>query len=680
MSLLTSSPLSAARIAEALGVSKETVRRRASQEGWQASQRGNRTEYLPPDEVVLACDRDAAPDGEAEPVTVRFVDLADAGQRAKVLLREEAVLQLAELCRGRGREEALQLTCTMFAGRGLNISTRSLRRWEADYAAHGIDGLVEQKQGRVGPRGCAEHLTTIQLQRARAAALEHGSIAKGARLLAADPELSHEVRKHLHGAHASKSYVTPSIAAALRTAPLTASLLQGPRAARLAGAFTPGAYDQLRAGEWFTSDDMTSNVYCWVEAPNAKGWRIAQAQILPVIDIATLRWLTVRVILREGGQYSSDDIWGLFGDVFDTFGLPARGFLLEGGHWASNRIKGHRTGLTDDERIGGLKSLGLDVRRSYDPRSKHIEQCFNQLQYWFDRCPGYAGRDQRKQMPEQLKKQLAACEGGHNHPREFILHCSAFADRLQGVMEQMNNERNDGVILRGQSPLEKWADHEPALTLLPEEAKWLYRSQASAVLVSRNGFRVTLGSGAKQLVHYYDNPALTVPLRGRRVWVYWNDHSPESDASILDFTTRKHLGSAQWVRPVERFAGTDEQLAAEAKRKAAHMQVARTEARAMQPELQRKARPVVAVDPTTARIYADLTAAAERTEAEAAQRKADARKTRDLGPAAAADLLASDAPQPPATVAAELMDTAEPEPIAPPERRRAPDLLAELSQ
>jgi hypothetical protein len=613
----------AASIAQVLGCSKKTVLNRARAEAWPSRCEGNHYEFAPPAELaaVLAEHVIKAP-------TLRSVSFSDLthseAQRARTLLKEAAVQYYLGLVRkGELCDRAAGRTCAAFVDR-LAISRRSLARWVPSYQKHGLNGLVEQKRGVVG--GKAMHVPEEFARRGKALVIEHGSVARAARVLASHPDLPAEMREHLHDAFSSKSTVNPSLRAAIRPSELTVALAQGPRQARLSGRFTPGDYSNVKAGDVFTSDDMTSNIVCWCEWPNQQGWRIGQPQILPVMDVGSLRWLNVRVIMREGGQYSSDDIWGLFGDVFDTFGLPHDGFLLEGGHWQANKIKGERTGLSEEERIGGLQSLGLKMRRSYDPRSKGmLEGAFNQLQFALDAFPGYVGRDQRTQLPEAVKKQLALCKAGKAHPSQFFTKIDNLADHVRRTMENFNHERQDGQILRGRSPLEKWAEDGPRLPEIPDKAKWLYRSAMSVSKVTRNGVRVTLGSGAKLLPYYYDNPALMVALQGRKVVIYWNHYAPETDAVILDGETRKFLGVAQYVTPVDRFAGTDAQLESEARRKSAALHYARTELRSIQPEMQR-ARTLVPVDQRATELGREIHAAAARTEkAEAVERNTRAK-------------------------------------------------------
>jgi hypothetical protein len=635
----------ASLISKALGVDKKTVHNRATRENWPSRQVANRLEYIAPPEVDCLCEitgsaRVSRAASGVSPERTSFAELTNADTRKTVLLRERAVLAVSAFPGANKAQARANVVATfVLKNPGFQISVRSLERWERAYDESGIDGLVDQKQGKVGRQSVAAKAAAANPEifssiftRGKAVALDKQSIAAAAREIATHPNLPAELRMHLHDGHASKSYVTPSLREALESSDLTGALYQGPKAARLSSAFTVRNYDDLRSGDVFTADDMTSNVIVWCEWPNARGFILGQPQILPVLDVRSLRWLVVRVIMRHGGQYSSDDIWGLFGDVFEQFGLPRRGFLLEGGHWQANRVQGHKTGLSHEERIGGLTSLGLTNFRAFDPRSKGmIEGAFNILQRHVDAFPGYVGRDQRTQLPESVKRQLALVKAGE-HPSKYFAHVKQFSDHVQTVMGNLNNERQDGQILRGDSPLERWAADAPDLAKLPEEAQWLYRSAMSVTRVTRNGARVTLGSGRKQQVYYYDNPALLEPLKGHRVVVFWNDHNPEADACIclpLPGGRYKFHGLAKRVQEPGAFSATPEQLKAEAERKAAHIQYARTELRAIQPELQRN--PVlIRTDGPTNKVVEEIAQADQRARAEdtaRAERKQRIRKT-----------------------------------------------------
>jgi len=335
---------------------------------------------------------------------------------------------------------------------------------------------------------------------------------------------------------------------------------------------------------------MTANVYVWCEWPNSDGFLVLRPQVLAVMDVGSLCWLNTRVVIRPKGQYTKDDVWGLIGDTLDRYGV-FRIAVLEGGTWQSSCVVGHKTGITDSDRVGGLESLGVKIIHTRSPRGKIIEGAFNQLQHAMDNCPGFCGRAEMKDCPEAVRQQLAAVRAGKAHPRQFFLHVHQFSDHLQGVMRALNAERNDGKILRGRSPDQAWAEAAVERPEMPDASKWLYRSAYSVVTVTRNGVRVTVGSGKYQQAYSYYHVALE-PHRGRRVICYWNDYDPDTDAvifSIRDGRPHQLLCAASRVPTLSRFGSDKEALHAEAARKNLAMQLAVSESRSLAPYLQRSA-------------------------------------------------------------------------------------------
>lgn len=575
-------------IAKALGLPKTTARRRAK--AWPMQREGNRELFAPPADVSSRCA--SIPQGlSPAPIpTVRFADLRSVDEQAAVLAKEQAVLHYRELLRtGTGIELAMaSVACAC------GVSPRSVRSWISGYTSNGLDGLVIQKRGVVGRKAAVDDMTPEEILQARALAIEHGvggrpNVARALREMEADPALSAGARRHIHSARASKSSMPPSIRAAVKTSPLLTTLVQvGRQEAALSGRFTPCHYEDSTPGDVWTADDMTANVYVWVEWPNDKGYLILRPQVLAAMDVVSQCWLSCRVVIRSKSQYCKDDVWGLVGDLLDQYGRP-KAFLFEGGTWRSNVVTGAKTGHSDDARFGGLRALGIQLRHAIGPRSKIIEGAFNSLQAAMDNCRGFCGRAEREDRPEPLKEQLYQIEKGQAHPRQYLMHAREFSAHVQSVMNVLNNERNDGQALRGLTPAQRWAE-APALEQFPAESKWLYRSAWQVTQVTRNGIMISARSGKYRETYHYDAGFLP-GLEGRKVAVFWNDHSPEADAAVLEISGRvpgRFLGMAQAVTRISRFNASKDELSAEAARKAAAMRAAVVESKSLAPYLQRQ--------------------------------------------------------------------------------------------
>jgi hypothetical protein len=618
-------------IARATSTYKKAIQRTAVAEQWPCKQVGNLLQFAPPAHIASII---IASPGFKRPTTpppvVTFAHIAnDKVQAETTLLREQAVKLLNRNVSLLGKEVALSQVTQQFEQTHplFRISVRSLRRWQQAYAEFGLDGLVEQKRGVVGAKPFAADLDQDQLLQLRADSVEHGikgrlNTARAFRNLVANPTLEGAARAWAHGAHASKSYVPPSVREAARVPALATRLIQiGPKAAKLDGPYTECSYDNLKAGEAFTADDMTCNVYVWCEWPNEDGFLLIRPQLLAVMDIRSRAWLNFRVVMRPKGQYNKDDVWGTIGDTFDAHGL-FKIAVLEGGTWQSEVIIGQRTGLDDERRFGGLRSLGVQVIHTRSPRGKIIEQGFNSLQHAMDNVKGFCGRMEMKDCPEAVRQHLALVRAGHAHPRQHFLHVNELSNHIAGVMQALNNERSDGKLNRGEAPSDLWVDAAPRQQM-PDDYKWLYRSAYCIQQVTRNGVTVKVGSGKYQSSYTYTNPALE-QHRGRRVVCFWNQHDPDTDAVI--YTLRngqqdKLICVASRLQAVDRFGATDDQLKAEATRKKLSQQMAVAESRQLAPYLQRQTAPVGARVPAS---HSDINEQINRAKA-AAEAKTAAR-------------------------------------------------------
>ncbi len=638
--------LIAADIARATNQQKKQVHRIARREQWPTRQNRNRLEYQPPPEVAEIVLQTPLSTLDPRPSTprVRFADLHHSDSARELVLWREESVKLYQLNTHLGTETALQLVCNSMQTKYplFNISPSSLRRWTERYAVHHLDGLVEQKRGVVGRKAFARDLDQSDILRLTAHAVEYGSAPKGKasgrtniarayRDLISDPSVQGPARQWLHGEAYSKSYVPPSVRAAVQesVSPLATTLIQiGPKAAKLDGPYTDCTYDNLPAGRAWTADDMTANVYVWCEWPNEAGYLLIRPQILAIMDIGSMAWLNIRAVMRAKGQYTKDDVWGMIGDKMDAFGLhiDASGkvdeiAVLEGGTWQSNVVIGTKTGTDDESRFGGLRALGVKVMHTRTPRGKIIEGAFDVLQHAADNCPGYCGRDERKDCPEAVKQALANCRSGKSHPRNHFLHFNDYVKHLTGVMNSLNHERNDGKILRGQTPADKWAtDTAPTgsagipagesvspfevgssklevrssvFKQFPDSSKWLYRAAYRVTGVTRNGVRITVGSGKYQTAYTYSHPALE-NHRGRRVLVWWNDYDPDTDAVIYTVKSGRPdqlICVAPRVTSLDRFGASAEEMEREGARKKFAHNLAVTQSKSLAPYLQRPGNP-----------------------------------------------------------------------------------------
>lgn len=534
---------------------------------------------------------------EASSGRVRFSDLSHSPeQREKVLRREAAVVRVLDLqSAGMGVEVSLKIARDELRAEGFRkCSVTSIRTWCELYRTLGLDGLVEQKLGVVGRKPV--FIPEPIMNQVRAASVTHGTLGKNGQqnkarafreVIVSHPDATDEMRERFHSGFASKSYVPATVRRAMDVAPAVRDTFQGPHAAKLNSPYTPMDWSAVKAGDCVTGDDMTMNLYAWVEWPNAQGFLVVRPQMISLLDVGSLRWLVCRVIMRPNGQYTSDDVWGVIGDLNDSYGVYKQ-YLFEGGQlWRGNQVRGHRTGLSNDERIGGLRTFGAELIHARHARSKPIEERHNQFQYAFDTLPGYSGRAEREDCPEKTRRILADIRADKLHPRGHLLHLSQVRGEVARVMAAQNDERQDGKVLGGMCPNEKWELDAPKFAIFPETAKWLYRSTKSVTTVRRDGqLRIQIGSGRFAEAFLYRAPEFLKHC-GRRVVAYWNQDLPEADCVVLDALTRKFLAVGKYVRPMPRLNATPEQFAANAEQLKEYRRHVRAEVVNLAPHYQR---------------------------------------------------------------------------------------------
>ena len=92
------------------------------------------------------------PDGSR---IVRFAELIDSPRARQAVENRLFAVKLLKANLHLGKEAAIQLVCRSIRDSNPHfaVSPSSLYRWLKKHEAYGVDGLVEQKRGRVGRRG-----------------------------------------------------------------------------------------------------------------------------------------------------------------------------------------------------------------------------------------------------------------------------------------------------------------------------------------------------------------------------------------------------------------------------------------------------------------------------------------------------------------------------------------------
>lgn len=335
---------------------------------------------------------------------------------------------------------------------------------------------------------------------------------------------SESVRTRYAGNAASKSHVPRSIRESVEPEiEIFTAMHQGPRAFDQIKGHVQRSYEGIASRKCMVADDFTMPVYFSV--PDGKGWFfLTRGQILIFIDFRTLRILGWS--LQPDRNYSSLSIRSLCTHVFGEHGVPSV-LQFERGIWeSSSLIKGRKeAALGFSEVAQGLREFGIRFIHSIRARSKTVERVGGLLQDLMEAEPGYCGREERKDAPESLRKQMAALEGRKAGSLNNFYSYEQWNRRFGEIVDQYNAEPQQGRILEGSSPdaaFATFADPADPPMEFSSGVRYLLAHDKRPAWVTLNGVTIRVG---KKRFNYRGREV--AHLVGREVLAWFDPENPE---------------------------------------------------------------------------------------------------------------------------------------------------------
>ena len=274
---------------------------------------------------------------------------------------------------------------------------------------------------------------------------------------------------------------------------------RGPRAFDSIKGHVSRNYDGIASLQCLQADDFTLNTYFYI--PDGKGWfNLTRGQVILFIDFRT--WRIVGWALEPHKSYSSLTIRSLCTHIFAEFGVP-QVLYFERGLWKSaTLLKGKTDPFTFTEISQGLREFGIKFLHAIRPRSKTIERVGGLFQDIAEAEPGYCGRDERRDAPESLRKQMAEVAARKVHPSKYFYSLDQWNRRLGELVEQFNTTPQQGKVLAGLSPeqaFEKHLDQENPPMQFNAGLRYLLAHDKRPARVTLNGVTIQIG---KQKFNY----------------------------------------------------------------------------------------------------------------------------------------------------------------------------------
>jgi len=324
----------------------------------------------------------------------------------------------------------------------------------------------------------------------------------------------------------SKSHVPTSIRDSVSTeVEILTVMHQGPRAFDQIRGFVNRSYDGIASRKCMVADDFTMPVYFLI--PDGKGWfNLTRGQVLIFLDFRSLR--VVGWSLQPDRNYSSLTIRSLCTHVF---GEPDNGvpsiLQFERGIWESSKlIKGDKEAAFGFSEVAqGLREFGIKFIHSIRARSKTVERVGGLLQDLMEAEPGYCGRDERRDAPESLRKQMAALAARKPGCLTHFFSYEQWNARLGEIIEQYNATKQQGRILDNLSPDEafaKFADPNDPPMELSGAIRYLLAHDKRPARVTMNGVTIQVG---KKIFNYKGQEISH--LVGEEVLAWFDPENPE---------------------------------------------------------------------------------------------------------------------------------------------------------
>ena len=335
---------------------------------------------------------------------------------------------------------------------------------------------------------------------------------------------SQEVVSRYAGRAGKKSHVPASVMDSIAPeVEMLTVMHRGKRAFDSIKGFVTRSYDGISSLQCISGDDFTLNTYFYV--PDGNGWfDLTRGQVILFMDFRSLRILGWALEPRK--SYSSLTIRSLCTHVFGEFGVPEI-LYFERGIWKSaTLLKGKTEPIGFAEISQGLREFGITFKHAIRPRTKVVERIGGMFQDIAEAEPGYCGRDERRDAPESLRKQMAEVAARKVHPSKYFYSLDQWNQRIGELVARYNAEPQQGHILAGLSPEQAFESHmnqnNPPMQF-NAGLRYLLAHDKRMAQVTTNGVSIQVGKTkfnyrGKEIAH----------LIGREVLAWFDPENPET--------------------------------------------------------------------------------------------------------------------------------------------------------
>jgi hypothetical protein len=311
----------------------------------------------------------------------------------------------------------------------------------------------------------------------------------------------------------------------------------GKRAVRkIIGGLHGDRWANIPAMHSWALDDVTSNIEVGFKNPDGSTSLILP-QIIAVMDSASRKWV--------GWSISNDKapnaglVCGAALNAFRKSNIPKQIWVENGWVFGRSLLV---NGKQDDQGrtiVTGLAQYGCTVHHfgKMNPQAKaELERSFEAIQRLMERHPGYTGRHQMMDAPDEFKREQRLINSGKVEATKFRYTFEEFRDEVMPELISKYNSTPQHGHLKGLSPNEAFialADpNDPPIEYDPK-LEWIFSNEKSIITVETGGVRFQHRTSGREI---RVRGGRLVNLAGQELWAFVEREDPSMVTFMnLDF-------------------------------------------------------------------------------------------------------------------------------------------------
>lgn len=307
----------------------------------------------------------------------------------------------------------------------------------------------------------------------------------------------------------------------------------GKRAVRkIIGGLHGNRWANIPAMHSWAMDDVTSNLQC--AFTNSDGsTSLILPQIIAVMDSASRKW--VGWAISDAKAPNAELVCDAALDAFRKNNIPKQLWLENGYVFGKSLLVNGKEDEQGRTIVAGLAQYGCTIHHfgKMNPQAKaELERSFEAIQRQMEKHPGYSGRIQMINAPDEFKREQRLIDSGKVEATQFRYTFEEFRNVVMPkLISDYNATPQPHGHLKGLSPNEAFLalanKNDPPIEYDPE-LEWWFANEKEIVTVSTGGVRFPHRSSGR-----------TIRVRGgrlpglvdRELWAWM----PRNDPSIVTF-------------------------------------------------------------------------------------------------------------------------------------------------